>query len=61
MRQAAGDLERPVQAGGGRRLALQHPGQGLDLGLGPGRQVGQGAVLDLPGLAVAFPQQDGGR
>ena len=61
VRQAAGDLERPVQAGGGRRGALQHPGQGLDLGLGPGRQVGQGPVLDLALFAVAFPQQDRGR
>ena len=61
VRQAAGDLERLVEGGGGRRLALQYPGQGLDLGLGPGRQVGQGAVLDLAGLAVAFPQQDRGR
>ena len=61
VRQAAGDLERPVQGRGGRRLALQHPGQRLDLGLGPGRQVGQGPVLDLAGLAVAFPQQDRGR
>ena len=61
VRQAAGDLERPVQVRGGRRLALQHPGQGVDLGLGPGRQVGQGPVLDLAGLAVAFPQQDRGR
>ena len=61
VRQAAGDLERLVQAGGGRRLALQHPGQRVDLGLGPGRQVGQGPVLDLAGLAVAFPQQDRGR
>ena len=58
VRQAAGDLERPVQVRGGRRLAFQHPGQRVDLGLGPGRQVGQGPVLDLPGLAVAFPQQD---
>ena len=61
VRQAAGDLERLAEGGGGRRLALQHPGQGLDLGLGPGRQVGQGPVLDLAGLAVAFPQQDRGR
>ena len=60
VRQAAGDLERPVQ-GRGRGLALQHPGQGVDLGPGPGRQVGQGTVLHLPGLAVAFAEQDGGR
>jgi hypothetical protein len=61
VRQAAGDLERLVEGGGGRRLAFQHPGQGLDLDLGPGRQVGQGPVLDLAVLAVAFPQQDRGR
>jgi hypothetical protein len=61
VRQAAGDLERPVQVRGGRRLALQHPGQRVDLGLRPGRQVGQGPVLDLAGLAVAFPEQDRGR
>jgi hypothetical protein len=36
VRQAAADLERPVQVRGGRRLAFQHPGQRLDLGLGPG-------------------------
>jgi hypothetical protein len=52
VRQAAADLERPVQ-GDGRSLALQYPGQRVDLGLGPGRQVGQGPVLDLAGLAVA--------
>jgi hypothetical protein len=61
VRQAAGDLERPVETDGGRRLALEHPGQGVDLGVGPGRQVGQGAVLDLALFAVAFPQQDGWR
>ena len=61
VREAAGDLERPVQVGGGRQLALEHPGQRLDFGLGPGRQVGQGAVFDLAGFAVAFPQQDRGR
>jgi len=60
VRQAAGDLERPVQVRG-RGLALEHPGQGVDLGLGPGRQVGQGPVLDLAVLAVAFAEQDGGR
>ena len=36
VRQAAGDLERLVEGGGGRRLALEHPGQGVDLGVGPG-------------------------
>jgi hypothetical protein len=61
VRQAAGDLERPVQVRGGRRLALQHPGQGLDLGVGPRRQVGQGPVLDLAVFPVAFPQEHGGR
>ena len=60
VRQAAGDLERLVEGGGGR-LALEHPGQGVDLGVGPGLQVGQGPVLDLAVFAVAFPQQDGGR
>jgi len=35
VRQAAGDLERALQGGGGR-LAFQHPGQGVDLCLGPG-------------------------
>jgi hypothetical protein len=56
VRQAAADLERAAQAGG-RRLALQHRRQRLHLGLGPGRQVGQGAVLDLAAFSVAFPQQ----
>src|SRR5262249_1890398 len=36
----------------------QHPRQGVDLGLGPGRQVGQGPVLDLAGFPVALAQQD---
>jgi len=36
VRQAAGDLERLVEGGGGRRLAFEHPGQGVDLGVGPG-------------------------
>jgi len=40
VRQAAGDLERLVQVRGGRRLAFQDPGQRVDLGVGPGRQVG---------------------
>ena len=61
VRQAAGDLERPLRRRGRRGLAFEHPRQGVDLGLGPGRQVGQGAVLDLARLAVAFAQQHGGR
>ena len=56
-RQAPGDLERAPRGGGRGGLALQHPGQRVDLRLGPGRQVGQGAVLHLARLAVAFPQQ----
>ena len=59
--QAAGDLEGALHGGGRRKLAFQHPRQGVDLRLGPGRQVGQGAVLDLARLAVAFPQQHRGR
>jgi hypothetical protein len=55
VRQAAGDLERPVQVGGGRRLAFQHPGQRLDLGLGPGRQVGQGPGSSPCRLRGSFP------
>jgi hypothetical protein len=61
VRQAAGDLERALHGGGRRELAFQHPGQGLDLGLGPRLQVGQGAVLHLACLAVAFAQQYRGR
>src|SRR6476646_1416881 len=60
VRQAAGDLKglRQIQF---RRQPLERAGQRIDLGLGPVRQVGQGAVLHLPALAVAFPQQDGRR
>ena len=36
VRQAAGDLERALHGGGRGGLALEHPGQGVDLGLGPG-------------------------
>ena len=36
VRQAAGDLEPPVQVRGGQRLAFQDPGQRVDLGVGPG-------------------------
>ena len=41
-----------------RRQPFERPRQRLDLVLGPVRQVGQGAVLHLAALAVAFPQQD---
>jgi hypothetical protein len=41
-------------------LALEHPLQGLDLGLGPARQVGKGAGPHLAALAPALAQQDGG-
>ena len=61
VRQAAGDLECPLQRPRPGRLALQHPGQGVDLGLGPGRQVGQGPVLNLAVFPVAFAQQHGRR
>jgi hypothetical protein len=61
VRQAPGDLERALCRRGRRGLALQHRRQGVDLGLGPGRQVGQGAVPHLARLAVAFPQQHRGR
>jgi hypothetical protein len=57
VRQAAGDLERCGQVHL-RRQALEPPHQRVDLVLGPVRQVGQGAVLHLAALAVAFPQQD---
>jgi hypothetical protein len=46
VRQAAADLERALQPCG--RQALQRPRQRLDLGLGPGRQVGQVRFLTLP-------------
>jgi hypothetical protein len=49
VRQAAGDLERAFQPGGGQ--ALQRPRQRFYLGLRPGRQVRQGPVLDLAALA----------
>jgi hypothetical protein len=60
VRQAAGDLECPLQRRG-RRLAFQYPRQGIDFRPGPGRQVGQGAVLDLARFPVAFAQQHRGR
>ena len=36
VRQAPGDLERPLRGRSRRKLALQHPRQRVDLGLGPG-------------------------
>jgi hypothetical protein len=39
-------------------LALEHPAQRLDLGLGPAREVGQGAGPDLIAVAIALAQED---
>ena len=57
VREAADDVEAPLQAGGGRP-PLEHGCECVDLLLGPARQVGQRAVLDLAPLAVALAQQD---
>src|SRR5882724_4406753 len=47
--------------GGGQQfVAAQHGAELLDALGGPARQVGEGSVLGLAGLAVALPQQDGG-
>ena len=60
IRQGALDLEalghrRP------HRLVGKNPAQGVDLGLRPSGQVGQGAALDLALFAIALAQQHGGR
>ena len=44
---------------GGQVFIPQHAAQQFDLGGRPRAQIGEGAVLDLPALAVSFPQQDG--
>ena len=58
MRQRADDFHR---LGGGQQfVAAQHGAELLDALGGPARQVGEGSVLGLAGLAVTLPQQDGG-
>jgi len=58
VRQRADDFHR---LGGGQQfVAAQHGAELLDALGGPARQVGEGSVLGLAGLAVTLSQQDGG-
>jgi hypothetical protein len=59
MRQRADDFHR--LSGGQQFVTAQHGAQSLDALGGPARQVGEGSVLGLAGLAVTFPQQNGRR
>jgi hypothetical protein len=59
VRQALPDLERLTSRN--HRFPGQHPLERRHLLRRPMRQVGQGSCLDLPILAVRFPQQDGRR
>ena len=47
-------------SGGQQFVATQHGAELFNALGGPARQVGEGSVLGLAGLAVALPQQDGG-
>ena len=59
VRQRADDFHR---LGGGQQfVAAQHGAELLNALGGPARQVGEGSVLGLAGLAVTLPQQDGRR
>ena len=61
VRPTAHDLERRVESQGAHGLPPQQPTKSLDALGGPGREIGQGAVLDAATVAVALAQQDGGR
>jgi hypothetical protein len=54
------DLE-PLGRSGLHRLVSEDPAQGVNLGLWPFREVGQGPALHLALLAIALAQQHGGR
>ncbi len=58
MRQRADNFHR--LSGGQQFVAAQHGTELLDALGGPARQVGEGSVLGLAGLAVTLSQQDGG-
>ena len=59
VRQRADDFYR---LGGGQQLvAAQYGAELLNALGGPARQVGEGSVLGLAGLAITLPQQDGRR
>jgi hypothetical protein len=59
VRQGADDFHR---LGGGQQfVTAQYGAELLDALGGPARQVGEGSVPGLAGLAVALPQQDGRR
>ncbi len=58
VRQCTDDFHR---LGGGQQfVTAQHRAELLDALGGPARQVGEGSVLGLAGLAVTLAQQDGG-
>ena len=58
VRQRADDFHR--RSGGQQFVAAQHGTELLNALGGPARQVGEGSVLGLAGLAVTLSQQDGG-
>ena len=47
--------------GGDERFALEDTAEGVDLGGGPRREVGEGTFDDLGALAEALAEEDGGR
>jgi len=47
--------------GGDERLAFEDTAEGVDLGDGPRREVGEGAFDDLCAMAEALAEEDGGR
>jgi hypothetical protein len=59
VRQRADDFH--CRGGGQQVVTAQHGAQLLNALGGPARQVGEGPVLGLAGLAVALPQQDSRR
>ena len=58
VRQRADDFHR--LRGGQQFVAAQHGAELIDALGGPARQVGEGPVFGLAGLAVSLAQQDGG-
>ncbi len=62
MRQGAGDAKSWVGGPGGRELLeFEKTAQTLHEAGWPLGKIGDGAVLDLAGLAVGFAQEDAGR
>ena len=56
----AHDVEGGGEVGHGSAAFEQHA-QSFDQGGGPLRQIGQGALADLAGVAIGLAKQDGGR